>query len=158
MGRAAGVDRGSTDSVEHDSPSGILVETLSNIRTVAALTMEARKLEEFRVSLLASEPHIYSESAKIATSHGMAYLLHHWVDGLLLFFAGWLLHSYPTEYTFEEVLNSNFALYFSLFGLGIALKEIADKEEIKLATSRVFYILDRRSLLDPLCSRGLKLD
>jgi ATP-binding cassette, subfamily B (MDR/TAP), member 1 len=158
MGKAAGLDRGSAENVELDSPAGIIVESLLNIRTVAALTLERRKFEEFRESLLQAEPDNNLQSAKIAITHGMAYLLHHWVDGILLFFAGWLLHEYPTEFTFVEMLNANFSLYFSLFGLGLALKEIANREEIKLSTSRVFYLLDRPSLSDPLSRKGQKLD
>lgn len=155
IGKASGLDRGdSTESVQIDSPGGILVETLQNIQTVAALTLEEYKFEEFRASLASSEPNNYWESTKTAFSHGMAYLIHHWVDALLLFFGGWLLHAHPTSFTFLDVLNSNLALYFSLFGLGIALKEVADREEIKQATSRVFYVLDRQSALDPLSTKG----
>ena len=159
MGSITGLDRTTTtNDTESNSPSGIVVETLVNIRSVAALTLEQRKFEEFQQSLHTSEPNNYWESVKTAVSHGLAYLLHHWVDSLLFYFAGWLLHTYPTHFTFLEVLNSNFALYFSLFGLGVALKEIADREEIKQATSRVFYILDRTSALDPLSAKGHKLD
>ena len=92
------------------------------------------------------------------SSYGIACLLHHLVDGLLLCFAGWLLYEFPTVFTFMDMLNSNFALYFSLFGLRIALKEISNREEIKVATSRVFYLLDRTSMLDPLSRKGDKLD
>lgn len=158
IGKASGLDRGdSTESVQIDSPGGILVETLENIQTVAALTLEEFKFEEFKESLASSEPNNNWESTKTAFSHGMAYLIHHWVDALLLFFGGWLLHAHPTSFTFLDVLNSNLALYFSLFGLGIALKEVADREEIKQATSRVFYVLDRQSALDPLSKKGQTL-
>ena len=158
MGKAVGLDRGSSENVGRDIPGGIIVESLLNIRTVAALSLEGQKFEEFRESLNLTEPDNNIASTKIAITHGMAYLLNHWVDALLLFFAGWLLHEHPEEFTFVEMLNSNFALYFSLLGLGIALKETANKEEIKLATSRVFYLLDRPSVLDPLSRKGQKLD
>lgn len=158
MGSVTGLDRGANNGNNSGSPSGIVVETLENMRSVAALTLQQRKFEEFKQSLHEAEPNNYRESVKTAISHGMAYLLHHWVDSLLLFFAGWLLHSYRDRFNFLDVLNSNFALYFSLFGLGVALKEIADREEIKQATSRVFYILDRTSALDPLSGTGHKLD
>jgi len=159
MGNSTGVDRVASFSADkQDSATGVVVETLHNIRTVAALTLEDHMFHEFKHCLRASEPDNYRESAKTAATHGMGCLLHHWVDSLLLFFAGWLLHNYPTKFTFLEVLNSNFALYFSLFGLGVALKEIADREEIKKATSRVFFLLDRESALDPLYKYGHKLD
>ncbi|CAB9507684.1 Leptomycin B resistance protein pmd1 [Seminavis robusta] len=158
MGKVTGVDRSRREREDLGSPAGILVETLLNIRTVAAMGLEARKFEEFRRSLLATAANNKWESIKTSISHGLAYLLQHWVDALLLFFAGWLLHAYPTKFTFLEMLNSNFALYFSLFGLGIALKEVADRDELKLATSRVFYLQDRSSLLDPMSLSGTKLD
>ena len=158
MGKSSGLDRGdSKESIDTDSPGGILVETLLNMKTIAALALEERKFEEFRDLLDRSEPNNCWESMKTAFSHGMAYLLHHFVDSLLLFFAGWLLHNYHADFTFLEILNSNFALYFSLFGLGIALKEISDREAIKQSTSRVFYVLDRQSASDPLSQGGQKL-
>lgn len=163
MSAHLGVDRkqnvkgGKNNLPSTDSPNGIIVETLLNIRTVAALSLEEQRYDTFRQRLREEEADNCFQSAKIAASHGFAYLLHHWVDALLLYFAAWILHTYPSQFTFLDMLNSNFALYFSLFGLGVALKEIADREAIKKATSRVFYLLDRQSKMDPLSKDGLKL-
>ena len=47
----AEVEKQLSERIEVDSPAGIIVETLLNIQTVAALTMEERKFEEFKMSL-----------------------------------------------------------------------------------------------------------
>jgi ribosomal protein RSM22 (predicted rRNA methylase) len=55
-------------------------------------------------------------------------------------------------------LTSNFAILFSLFGLGAAFQDIADRKETEKSASRIFSLLDRVSSIDPLSEEGKILD
>ena len=45
-------------------------------------------------------------------------------------------------------------ILFSLFALGAAFQDIADREQVEKSLSRIFYLLDKRSEIDPLSEEG----
>ena len=57
----------------------------------------------------------------------------------------------------RDFLIANFAILFSLFGLGAAFQDISDRKEVEKAAGRIFYLLDRKSEIDPLGDEGKKL-
>jgi hypothetical protein len=71
-----------------------------------------------------------------------------------MWWGGWLLYNNPEKYEFNDFLISNFALLFSLFGLGTAFQDMSDRKEMEKSASRIFYLLDRKSSIDPLGSDG----
>jgi hypothetical protein len=75
-----------------------------------------------------------------------------------MYWGGWLLFNYPNQYGFNDFLISNFAILFSLFGLGAAFQDISDRKETEKSASRIFYLLDRVSSIDPLSKEGKILD
>ena len=81
-----------------------------------------------------------------------------WINALQLWFGAWVLFNNPTKYVFNDFLVSNFALLFSLFGLGSAFQDIADRKETEKSASRIFFLLDRESKIDPLGEDGKVLD
>jgi hypothetical protein len=81
-----------------------------------------------------------------------------WINALQMYWGGWLLFNYPNEYQFNDFLISNFAILFSLFGLGAAFQDISDRKETEKSASRIFYLLDRVSSIDPLSKEGKILD
>jgi ATP-binding cassette subfamily B (MDR/TAP) protein 1 len=81
-----------------------------------------------------------------------------WINALQLWFGAWVLFNNPTKYEFNDFLVSNFALLFSLFGLGAAFQDIADRKETEKSASRIFFLLDRESAIDPLNDKGKVLD
>jgi len=44
-----------------------------------------------------------------------------------------------------------------LFGLGAAFQDISDRKEVEKAAGRIFYLLDRKSEIDPLSEEGKML-
>merc|ERR1711966_322018 len=58
------------------------------------------------------------------------------------------------RYDFQNFLISNFAIIFSLFGLGAAFQDMSDRKQMEASASRIFYLLDRVSLIDPLSKDG----
>lgn len=73
------------------------------------------------------------------------------------FWGGYLLFHYPHAYSFEDFLVANFALLFSLFGLGAAFQGVSDRKETEVSAGRIFYLLDRTSAIDPLSKEGKTL-
>lgn len=45
------------DELDKNSPGGIVIESLSNIRTVASLTLEDQRAEEYARALAKEDPH-----------------------------------------------------------------------------------------------------
>ena len=45
-----------------------------------------------------------------------------------------------------------FALFFSLYGMTVALEGVTDRKRAKMAAERIFTLVDRESLIDPLKS------
>merc|ERR1712025_1286478 len=53
---------------------------------------------------------------------------------------------------------SMFSLLFGIFALGPAFQDMADRKEIEESASRIFYLIDHRSAIDPLSEDGKKVD
>ena len=142
---------------ELNSPGGIVVETLLNITTVSALTMEEERFKNYVTALDKSEPHYIRDGFMSGALSGMSMFIQQWINGLQLWWGGYLLFHYHDIFTFHDFLISNFALLFSLFGLGAAFQDIADRKETEKSAGRIFYLLDRKSAIDPLGEEGKKL-
>lgn len=74
-----------------------------------------------------------------------------------MWWGGYLLFNYSNKFGFNDFLVSMFALLFSLFGLGAAFQGISDKKQTEKSAGRIFYLLDRKSAIDPLSDEGKKL-
>jgi hypothetical protein len=51
-----GEDEGDDEHIDEHSPGGIVIETLSNIRTVASLTLEEKLATEYLQALVDEDP------------------------------------------------------------------------------------------------------
>jgi len=155
MKKMLGEDLGDENGAEGiNSPGGIIVETLLNIRTVSALTLEKRRYEDYKKALEREEPSVVKDSFISGLTSGLSMGIQQWVNALQLWFGGWLLFTYPEEYELRDFLIANFAILFSLFGLGAAFQDISDRKEVEKAAGRIFYLLDRESEIDPLSKLG----
>merc|ERR1712003_369906 len=85
---------------------------------------------------------------------GSAIFVQQWINALQFWFGGWLLFKYPEVYTFKDFTASLMIILFSLFALGAAFQDIADREKVEKSLSRIFYLLDKRSEIDPLSEEG----
>ena len=68
------------------------------------------------------------------------------------------MFNYPDKFGFDDFLISMFALLFSLFALGAAAQGATDKTKAEAAAGRLFYLINRKSAIDPLSSEGKKLN
>ena len=67
------------------------------------------------------------------------------------------MYNYPDMFGFKDFLVSMFALLFSLFALGAAAQGATDKTKAEAAAGRLFYLINRKSAIDPLSASGQKL-
>jgi len=159
MKQFLGEDEGDLDAADGlNSPGGIVVETLLNIRTVAALTMESKRYEDYKRALLRSEPNWQLDAVKAGLTGGISQFIQQWINALQMWFGGWLLQEFQDTYEMKDFLISNFAVLFALFGLGAAFQDASDRKEVEKACGRVFYILDHKTTIDPLSTEGKKLE
>lgn len=158
MKRFLGEDEGG-EVVEdgNDSPGGIIVETLLNIRTVSALTMEEQRFKDYEKALERAEGNVIPDSAVSGMLSGLAIGIQQWVNALQFWWGGWLIFNYPEKFAFNDFLISMFALLFSLFALGAAAGGVTDKKKAEAAAGRLFYLINRKSAIDPLSTSGEKL-
>jgi ATP-binding cassette subfamily B (MDR/TAP) protein 1 len=158
MKQLLGEDEGNVDAADGlSTPGGIVVETLLNIRTVSALTLEQTRYEDYEKALLRSEPHYAFDALMSGVTGGISQFIQQWINGLQLWFGGYILFTFPEDYEFKDFLIANFAVLFSLFGLGAAFQDVSDRKEVEKSAGRVFYLLDRKSKIDPLSTEGKKL-
>eukprot|EP00980_Cylindrotheca_fusiformis_P027133 scaffold19004_cov125-Cylindrotheca_fusiformis.AAC.1 len=150
------IDEGSS-SDGSSSPGGIIVETLLNISTVSALTMESERFNDFERALETAEPNATKDGVTQGALSGLSMLIQQWINALQLWFGAWVLFNNPDHYELRDFLVANFALLFSLFGLGGAFQDVSDRKECEKSAGRIFYLIDRESSIDPLREEGKKL-
>ncbi len=92
MKRFLGEDEGGETTEDGTkSPGGIIVETLLNIRTVSALTLEEQRFDDYKDALARSEENIIKESAISGVLSGLSILIQQWVNALQFWWGGWLV-------------------------------------------------------------------
>mmetsp|Transcript_21112 Transcript_21112/g.42254 ORF Transcript_21112/g.42254 Transcript_21112/m.42254 type:complete len:1529 (+) Transcript_21112:138-4724(+) len=159
MKRFLGEDEGGAEDADGtDSPGGIIVETLLNIRTVSALTLEEQRCKDYEAALAKVDGNVMKESAVSGSLSGLSIAIQQWVNALQFWWGGWLMYKYPDVFDFNSFLISMFALLFSLFALGAAAQGATDKKKAEAAAGRLFYLINRESANDPLDTEGKKLD
>jgi len=146
------------ERLDGSTPGGIAVETLLNMVTVSALTMQEERFAMYEEALGNSDTDWMRAALKSGLLAGLSMGIQQWVFALLFYVGGVLIEKYPGAYNFLDLLISLFGLLFGLFGLGIAFQDIADKKETQEAASRIFYLMDRQSSIDPLNDDGKTID
>ena len=158
MKQFLGEDIGADGQDELNSPGGIIVETLLNIRTVSALTLEQRRFEDYKKAIAKAEAGSSTKALMGGFTSGISMFIQQWINALQFWFGGWMLFNFPEDYTFNDYLIANFAVLFALFGLGAAFQDISDNKAVEESAKRVFYLLDRESAIDPLSEDGQKIE
>ena len=84
------------------------------MRTVASLTLESKRANDYKVALAAQDPHPLVHNLLHGATFGLGQFVLMWTFGLLMWWGGWLLQTFPTVYTFRDFLISMFSLTFSM--------------------------------------------
>ena len=114
-------------------------------------------MENYVTALNTSEPNYVRDGVMEGFTAGLSMFIQQWINGLQLWFGGYLLFKVD-GYEFNDFLIANFAILFSLFGLGAAFQDMSDRKETEISAGRILHPLDRKSLIDPLSKEGKKLD
>jgi ATP-binding cassette subfamily B (MDR/TAP) protein 1 len=169
VGAASSIDAAKTQGKDNEedevkdqdelySPGGIIVETLLNIRTVAALTLEEKRSKDLEEALRKSRKDYVVAGFIAGLTSGLAVMIQNWSNALQLWFGGWVLFNYPDVYTFRDFLICYLGILFSMVGLGSAVSGLSDMKQAEESAKRVFQLLDRHTKIDPLSEEGKKLD
>jgi len=149
-----GEDQG--EDTEHGAAkSGAVgVETLLNMRTVAALSMESKQQKEYVEALHVEAPGSIKAPVRHGFMGGLGGFVQNWGIALMFWWGGYLLVEYPNSYDFRDFNISMFALLFGLSGVGIAAQGAADRDKAEIAVERIFDLTDRKSSIDPMSNDG----
>jgi len=145
----------SDENLEKDvlnSPGGIAVETLLNMKTVASLSLEKIRYDTYKKALESSDEEEIKMGLKTGFTRGLSIIIQQYVNALQFWWGGWLLSRYD-NYTFDDFLIAMFALLFSLFALGAAAVNASDKDEATKAATRIYQLIHRESKNDPLANK-----
>eukprot|EP00934_Nitzschia_sp_Nitz4_P000886 Nitzschia sp. Nitz4//scaffold281_size24464//5181//15824//NITZ4_008397-RA/size24464-snap-gene-0.2-mRNA-1//-1//CDS//3329545607//886//frame0 len=151
-----GSDEGDATKTSSKSSEGaIVVETLVNIRSVAALRMENMQVKKYNEVL----------HGKVGSNSWMSNSFHNMGRGLGSFFqmSGYALMNYfgswcleNRGYEMRDYLIALFGLMLSLTGLATAMAGLTDSGKAREAASRIFELIERKSEIDPLSEEGGK--
>jgi ATP-binding cassette, subfamily B (MDR/TAP), member 1 len=151
-----GDDQGDDHDVAENTPGGILIETMSNIRTIAALTLEDDRAQEYHDALDVNDSQSPCTNFVKGCAVGSGQFVQMWGMALMFWWGGWLLSQYGDVFSYRDFLISMMALLFSLYGLAIAAQGAVNGEKAKQAAARIFALIDRESLIDPQVETGKK--
>lgn len=144
------------DIEDEDGPGAIAVESLLNIRTVASLSLEQTRLNDYTAALLKKNPESLLTTFKKCSLVASGQFIQMWGCALMFWWGGYVLWRWPDEFTYRGFLISMFSLLFSLSGLGMAAQGATDRDKAKEAGQRIFALIDRESAIDPLSTEGYK--
>lgn len=152
-----GEDVGGTGSNDAtDTPGGIAMETLLNIRTVVALNLENSRYNDYYSMINLKENHTFWASVKVGSLSGISILVQQCVTALEFWWGGWLLIHYPERYHFQNFLVAAFSLLFALFAFGTSSIGAVEKKDMQAAAQRIFQLINRKSLIDSLSDEGVR--
>jgi ABC-type bacteriocin/lantibiotic exporter with double-glycine peptidase domain len=100
-----GADEGDDEKAGENSSGGILVETLLNIRTVSALTLEEQRHEDYVRALCNTDPYYVRTSFKSGMASGFSILIQQWTNALQFWWGGWLIFNYPNLVCFRGLFD-----------------------------------------------------
>jgi ATP-binding cassette subfamily B (MDR/TAP) protein 1 len=139
-----------------DGAGALVVETLLSIRTVASLTIEKMRSEEYAKALLAEDPKSIMTNIKKGFATGIGFLFQLWGMGFMFWWGGFVMSQWPGSFTYRGFLISMFAALFSLSGLSVAFIGATDRTKAKIAADRIFRLIDRESPINALSKEGKK--
>lgn len=79
-----GADEGDDSVEDENSPGGIVIESLLNIRTIASLTMEEKKLVEYSDALFRENKHPLRNNFIKGSGSGLGQFFQYWGLGLMV--------------------------------------------------------------------------
>lgn len=149
-----GEDEGDEDKKAVGGSEGaVLVETLLNIRTVASLCMEGKRIDSYANALHEkNRTNTLPRNTIKGSGQGLGSFFQMWGYALMFYSGSWLMQN--RGYGMRDYLISLFALMLSLTGLASAMAGLTDAKKAQEAAGRIFELIDRKTEIDPLSDEG----
>jgi ATP-binding cassette, subfamily B (MDR/TAP), member 1 len=81
MKKHLGEDESSLDAaISLSTPGGVIIETLLNMKTVSALTMESQRYHDYEIAMLASEPNHKKDAFMSGVTGGLSMFIQQWIN------------------------------------------------------------------------------
>ena len=134
------------DNAESSEAGSILIQSLSSIRTVYALDLQAVLEKDYAN---ASRTETKWDILRVSLRYGSSMCLQQFVNALL-FWAGFTLIQNYEVFNFETYLFSFFAILFGMIGFITSIANLNGWGQANKAAIRIFKILERESEIDSL--------
>ena len=142
-------DEGYKNAKRMNSSSKIVAATLLHFREVSILCMQKQQYETFGSALL-REPYLFHTALKSSAFNSSVVLLPQLNLGFQFWWGGWLLFFYGHKFSLENFLVSFFVFLFSSYSLGSSGTRDVHLRECEKSAGRIFYLLKRKSSIDPM--------
>jgi ATP-binding cassette subfamily B (MDR/TAP) protein 1 len=150
-------DEGKRD--DNTQTSGALaVEVLGNMKTVASLALEENRAALYSKKLDQEKKSTSRQQIVGGLAAGLGEMIRMFIYALIFWFGGWAINEDPGQFGFLDFLITMFVFVFSVSGLAGSVSRIANQDSALDAASRVFELINRKSLIDPLTNEGIMLD
>ena len=100
-----GHDQGLDKAPDENSPGGIVIEALSNIRTVASLTLEEQQAREYSRALDREDPHPIRTNLIKGCASGLGQLLQMFGMSLMFFWGSYLMSHYSETFSYRSFVS-----------------------------------------------------
>ena len=150
------VESDEADEEDEDGPGSVALESMTYIRTVAALTLEKDRYNRYLQALRRYNKASVKRSFLAGMSYGLGQLLQQFCAALIFWWGGWLLVNYPTFFSSTDFYIALSGVLLALNGLSLSAHGVTNKKEAEAAAKRVAELMDRESSIDPLSDKGKK--
>ncbi|RHZ83267.1 hypothetical protein Glove_99g187 [Diversispora epigaea] len=136
----------------YEASGEIVQQSVSNIRTIASLTLENTFLKRYQVAI--TSPHKIAIKGIMVSSAGFGFAQGalFFVYGLAFWYGGQLVAR--QENTLNQMLKAFFAILFSAMALGQISTFAPDTAKAKVSAISIVEILERKSLIDSTQNEG----
>ncbi|XP_065575125.1 ATP-dependent translocase ABCB1-like isoform X2 [Artemia franciscana] len=134
----------------------IAMEGISNIRTIASLSLEKVYVEQYIEALRKSHEKTIRHSHVRGVVFGFSQAISSWAYAVCMYYGGYLVSQ--NEMTFENVFKTSESLIFGTLLVGQAVALTPNYNKAKVAAVKIFNLLDRTPKIDISTRAGENLE
>ncbi|KAL6699319.1 multidrug resistance protein [Trichoderma pleuroticola] len=123
-------------------------ESLSGIRTIAAMTTENKVLNEFKGTLRASTTRALRANLQTSSLYALAQAIYYGGMAFTFWYGGKLIMR--NEYSMDQFIVVQCSMLFSSYSAGLFFSWTPSIQKAKRASAMLQHLVDRNSTIDPL--------
>nr|QFU47755.1 P-glycoprotein [Palaemon carinicauda] len=144
-----------TESKVLEEAGKLAIDSITNIRTVASLHKEEHFSSEYSLALLKPHREALKKSHLRGATFGFAQSMPFYAYGAMMFYGGYLIS--VDEIDYERVFKVTEAFILGAMMVGQAMAFAPNYSKAKVAASKIFHLLQRKSEIDASTNAGLRL-